>query len=464
MASFCITLCLLVLSFNSIAQKPSSVNATEQYVVSLVDLPGNLEIISKLNSWSGCPSIAKDYGSFETVCINPQTKSLNKSKKLPDRLVYKATDAAQIPDGIKNIIPLPCEPVSEQHPLYISIALDNDNVLLGLIPSGNDKGYTHGVILDVGGTDKKGVTWGGSLFTGLYTKDVILYNTATGGVIEGISQPNGYLIDGIFYERIYGDDLHYVRNRQRIEDEEARQLAAQKGVPFAKYAYDANGKLWEIPNSNSAGPAGKVSNRFKEETIFKVFANNNVQGKWYLWSVEAGFAYLNSQKVNDLLASGIQKGWHKFLDNMSKEGVVQYNYFPDQTDKKMAVILKASVGVQKDLFKSKTCAVNISSKIGYKAGFSGEPSYAFAHIATQLQLNGNKHPEKNLILGAGINVQKTKKDFGGDVTLGASYQAKKIKYFTTFQIPFCSPFPGAPSPYQDRDLIQRFGAIIPLSN
>ncbi len=445
--------CILIES--TWAQVPSS----EQTIIQawpVLDMANKLEEIN--NSYTKCSTNSD--GSIETFCLKDP---VNLSERANNKLVYKATDLNQIPEEIKKIIPLPTEPISKSYPLYISLALDNDNILMGLVPSGNDTGYTHGILIDVGGTDKKGITWGGSIFTGLFSKEVDLYTTNTGERFEivGDSQ-SGYLIDGKFYEGIWGDDdTYYVNGNIRIEESEMKKIAKEKNSQLGTFGLDENGNRLRIKSFGADLPDGKeAAQHFKEETIFKAFANNNLQGKWYLWNAEAGFAYLNSQKVNKFLASGIQESWHKLL---GKDNAVLYEYLPDKNDDKIALLLKASVGVQKDLFKSKTCVVKISTNLGYRLGSSDENSYVFGDATAQLQLNGRKNPHKILSLDSTLNVQKLKKDFSGDITLGVSYQTRKIKYFTTFLLPMNAKNVGAPSTYQDKDAIQRIGVLIPLN-
>lgn len=429
-----------------------SSNEIISQVYPILDMANKLERFN--NEYKKCSS-NKD-GSIETFCLRTPEDVKSSST---ERLVYKATHKDQIPASILNLISMPSVHVSEKYPLYISIALENDNILLGLVPSGNDVGYTHGVLLDVGGTDKKGITWGGSIFTGLYSKKGYVVKTIEGNIVDGDQLQQGYNIDGIFYERIYGSDSHFMKGDLRIEDSAMKSTLGGKFSPMQQFVVDKNGKRWEFKKFDS--PHGKQSIYFKEESIFKAFANNNLQGKWYLWSAEAGFSYLNSQHVNDLLGTGIQKGWHALLKN-SGQNVVQYHYIPDQNDEKIALHLKASIGVQKDLFLSKNCVVKISSNVGYRYSASEEPSYVFGNVSTQLQLGSLKKSSKKLILSSDLNVQKNNKNLSGDLTVAVSYQTKKITYFSSILLPFQKANASATSQYQDYDPIQRIGVIIPL--
>ncbi len=81
------------------------------------------------------------------------------------RLVFEATEPAEIPVDLTKHIDL-----NQIDRLYISFALDNDNNRLFVIPNGDDKGYTHGLVIDVAGTTQNRITYGGSFYTGLFTQ------------------------------------------------------------------------------------------------------------------------------------------------------------------------------------------------------------------------------------------------------------------------------------------------------
>ncbi|MDH4466897.1 MAG: hypothetical protein QE271_02460 [Bacteriovoracaceae bacterium] len=378
------------------------------------------------------------------------------------RLVIKITNPDQIPGEFRDTIPMPYGVPTSKRPLSLGFSLVNDNLLLG-IRSGNDTGYTHGFLLDIGATNKNGITWGGRFFTGLYTKEGDFYQTDTGKLIESNKLEYGYLIDNEFYQRIYGDDLHYTKNGIRYEDKYVNELAKNKSVKDSWYAYDLEGKMWAIPTAISYGDVFKESIRFNEETMLKLFANNKSQGKWYLWSVEAGFRYLNSQDVNKFLATGIQKGWHNFLGKTLQHNIVKYDYIPDENDTKMGIILRASVGVQKGLYSGEKCSINFATNQGFQTGTAGTSSFVFGDISTQFHF-GVGHRKNVLGFAIGADAQKNKKIFAGNYILGASFQTKRATYYTTFQIPFCQPFFNGNDVYQDRDTIQHMGVIFPLAS
>lgn len=360
-----------------------------------------------LNSLSG---IACEEEQVHACVCYDQEVSDGPQKSSDQRLLYKVTDPEQIPALIMEEIPIPIHEISKKNPFYISIWQENDNIFLDQIKSGNDMGYTTGLKIEIGGVNKKGITYGGHIYTGLYSKRVL-------EVIGG---------DGSKEFRPFKGDWGNLKKDFLKKDE---KLGKSDGTQMLK---------------------------FNEDTVISAFANNKKQGKWLFWDMSAGLAMMESQKHSKFKATGIQNSWHGLMN------IVDYSYLPDDQDRIYSGYLKGVVGAQKMLFDSKFCSMKVESSIGGSLSTSKGRNFLIAEIENEIGLINKKKNKGKLVqlnLGASINA--------GDVNQavvrgGLNLNFHKIIITNQLMLPLKNGYTnGVATPYTDKDPIHRIGVIIP---
>lgn len=378
-------------------------------------------------------------------------------KTFPTRLLYVASKIEQIPLSFLEKIPeIENFYINEEYPLYLSIALENDNMLLGLIPGGDDLGYTHGVLIDLIGTTKSGITFGGSFATRLYTKELKFAFGLNNEIVRYEEYQHARVIDNQKYIRIFGNDLHYTLEGKRIEDEEVDRLVleTQQGKYFQYFAIDSFGK--EIEVSGVLHHSAVRHQKFQEETIFEVFVNNSQRGSWFLWESKIGFVEINTDSVRKFLATGIQKTWHEAL---GKKIARQLENVPSGQSSKVSFFLRSSVGFQRNFLKSKKLIVKGSTNIGFHKNYLNGDDYFFGNISlnTTFKLKNNAN---TLVLNWNSYFQKSESEGGVGFSIDTKYNFKKLQIFSSFMIPI--KIFSDRDLYSDSDPIHRMGIIIPI--
>lgn len=372
------------------------------FVSSQDDLKKSLSDFMQISGTPACESTPES----TMICTKDDTAPVVPSQ----RLIYRVTNLNQIPSSVREEIPLPDgQKVSPRTPLYLSLWHDNDNILFDSIKGGNDFGYTTGLNLEIGGVNSKGLTFGGHLYTGLYTKRVIPVSKNGKKSFKNFTDWNSF--------------------PQSLEKDEVMEKHPQ-GTQFVK---------------------------FQEETLIGAFVNNEEQGTWLLWNVEGGLSRLQGKKTNPYLATGIQHGWHKLL------GLVNYEYVPDDKDIQYSAYLKGIVGAQKELLSGRHCSFNVRGDAGFSVDTSGEKSFLVGEVDLDLGLIAKKKSEEKLLhIRNGIE-----KNMGtlNQTTLKTGFDINFHHIIITNQllIPLGSGYMnGIRSPHTDKDPIHRIGIIVPL--
>lgn len=354
-------------------------------------------------------SLCSKEDSSTCVCVFDPTKKNGPSDK---RLIYKITHPEQIPKLIRDELPIPDQEISKNSPFYISLWQDNDNIALNLIESGNDLGFSTGMQLEIGGVNRKGITYGGHLYTGLYTRRVLPVKTENGT---------------IDYRDFSGDWTN-----------------VKKDVPLKK-------------NEKFVPTDGEQYVKFNEDTVISAFMNNKLQGQWFLWEMKFGLAINESQKTSKLRATGIQEKWHKLLN------MVDYEYVPDNNDTRYAVYLKGVVGAQNRLFNNQNCSLDISEYLGANVATSGNRNFLIGEIQANLGLiNSKKYNEKKIKINVGskANVGQLNQI---NANVGININFHKIIITNQLMIPLTSGYSdGMATPFVDKDPIHRIGIIVPI--
>ena len=169
-----------------------------------------------------------------------------------------------------------------------------------------------------------------------------------------------------------------------------------------------------------------------------------------------GLVQINGNQFHSALASGIQKGWHRAWGDLMD----QYNYIPDENDKKFGVVMAGSLGIQKDLLKTNNCVIRANSNVGQR--ISTIPGGTFTGVSGGVEIKYYLGPKKKRSLGLnmGTSAQTDFKEIELNANAALTYTTKKVTVFTSFQKPFKNPL--GPSKFTDPDMIQRMGVIIPL--
>src|SRR5690606_26885443 len=105
---------------------------------------------TQINGLDSLGQVSCEDKTNSCVCVfDPE---IDNSNFLSDkRLIYKITSPEQIPELVRDELPIPTKEISKGTPFYISLWQDNDNIAFDAIKGGNDLGYTTGMQLEVGG-------------------------------------------------------------------------------------------------------------------------------------------------------------------------------------------------------------------------------------------------------------------------------------------------------------------------
>ncbi|MFZ4713812.1 MAG: hypothetical protein ACOYL6_08885 [Bacteriovoracaceae bacterium] len=326
-------------------------------------------------------------------------------------------------------------------------------------------------MIDIGGTTKKGITFGGTFYTGLYTKGVVTWEDKLGKKDLNLEPgKRGLLKDGNFYERAFDENnksIGFRINGKIITDEEVETIFGEdiSNLDWKTKVVTPDGKTkylsrFDYKNEQTHDKnSGKRNQIFSEETILKLFANNHQQGKWYLWSVDMGFISINNNDFNSFLATGIQKKWHESLQAVSD--VTQYNYLASGNDNKFGIVMAGSVGFQKDLFKSQRCVIKVNANAAQRFSSLSGATYSSlsTNLSTKFKLGKiSKDAKKSLAFNVGATTFTEYDSIGLNLNAGVTYTTKNVILFTTIQKPL--DINPSTTNYNDLNLIQRLGIFI----
>lgn len=348
-------------------------------------LPSLIQGFSQLDTRAPSCEVETSDEEADCICVNESPEDLSQKNSASDssaygeRAIFKYTDWKEVPPHLQNIVNLDRSgDISPKNPLYISLVHKNDN-WPGL--KGNDSiGLTGVLKLEVGGVaynNGKPLAWGGYLYSALYSQRVVrTQKKATGEIVE---------------REFMGD-----------------------WKEFAK----------EVPQDEKTIPGVKDRQITKNEenTVLAFFVNNYPQKKPLMWGLEGGLGIVDSKK--GLFMHPVQGVWHKSL------GIVEYESAWDNNDRIYSAFLKGSVGLQKKLFDSKLCTIDVNAAGGASVDTSRRRNFFTVDVGADVGFFSSKSGDRK-ILGLDSSVKYQGPLSGGPqtaaVSTGVSVDMGKVK-------------------------------------
>lgn len=107
-----------------------------------------------------------------------------------------------------------------------------------------------------------------------------------------------------------------------------------------------------------------VKTKFNAENIFEILQDNINQGKVTYWKRGVGFINITDQKKWGLLqATGQQEWYHHMINNLDKEGTIQYQ-LEDGSKNKWGAFVVLAIGLQENRQFGDSCSIEYNADIG----------------------------------------------------------------------------------------------------
>ncbi len=145
--------------------------------------------------------------------------------------------------------------------------------------------------------------------------------------------------------------------------------------------------------------------KFKNETIFQILADNKREGNLMYWGAKGGLVNISSKERMGLLDGSFQqKEFHEFLNKRNLGKNVEYRYIDDNKKDSNGVFIESILGLQHrlqigclDVLASAGLGAGISNLKQYRAGLataslSGSYSYQGKFVEAGVKLDQRNHP------------------------------------------------------------------------
>jgi len=356
----------------------------------------------------------------------------------------------KVPPDVKNSI----------NPIYAGINLSNDNIFL--FGEANDTGGTHELGAYLKGKVGQKKTWKISFSTGLYTEPTEFKRS----ILEPGSSFFGINVNNNYYRLI--NDAQGQNNFYQIANNPSAPLISQEKMKLLCNCdprnHDTSRSYWFDNNGNIVKEDPKIlpttptedNIKFMELNVLGLTLDNYDADSLFIWSGGLSFVNYNTSKINPALATGIQRGWHKFLGGKT----IQYNYVSMPQDNNLALILEGTFGVQKKLVPNDHCTLEASAELGGRLANGPYPSFVQGKVNLVFDYHGKKNTYSVNLNIIGIH---NKKGSGYKSTVGFSVTFRNendLKFFTSFVIPGpkdnYSPF------HNDANTVGFFGAEVSI--
>lgn len=182
---------------------------------------------------------------------------------------------------------------------------------------------------------------------------------------------------------------------------------------------------YEIPGSRKREEDGVITadQLYRNETIFKIMANNQREGRLYYWKADAGLVHVSPKENYGLIdGSNQQRNFHQLLNNFKIGDNPNFKYINDQQGDFFGMFVGGLLGLQKSIQMGSNCIV--TGRIGVGGRISNLPE----HIYAQALAGGDVSYQ----IGSGKVVASVEasqyRHLGGnllDITTGVAYQGKR---------------------------------------
>ncbi len=220
---------------------------------------------------------------------------------------------------------------------------------------------------------------------------------------------------GLTSATLLGDDMGYTTETRfgfgATYDNKIDVEARMSGALFTK----RQGGLQTVADGIKTG-----DQKFKNETIFEILANNKREGKLMYWDVKAGLVNISSKENMGVLDGSFQQDkFHAFLNRNGIGKNVRFNNIDDKKKDSNGAFIESIVGLQHrfqlgciDMIANAGLGAGVSNLKQYRsgianAGFTGTITYGQRYYEGGATVEQRIHPEgvlrtTTLFAGTGV--------------------------------------------------------------